>query len=66
VAYDFRAERHRIGGGSLRIYNMEMQKAVFKALGISDEEANENSASCWMLSSTARLLTAALLLVWIV
>jgi aspartyl-tRNA synthetase len=41
VAYDFVLNGTEIGGGSLRIYNMEMQKAVFKALGISDEEANE-------------------------
>jgi aspartyl-tRNA synthetase len=30
-----------LGGGSLRIYNLAMQKAVFEALGISEEEANE-------------------------
>ena len=41
VAYDFVLNGTEIGGGSLRIYNMDMQKAVFKALGISDEEANE-------------------------
>jgi aspartyl-tRNA synthetase len=30
-----------IGGGSLRINTLEMQTAVFEALGISEEEANE-------------------------
>jgi aspartyl-tRNA synthetase len=30
-----------LGGGSLRIYNPEMQKAVFEALGIGEEEAQE-------------------------
>jgi aspartyl-tRNA synthetase len=30
-----------IGGGSLRIFNLEMQKAIFEALGISEEEAEE-------------------------
>lgn len=41
VAYDMVLNGTELGGGSLRIYNMEMQKAVFEALGISDEEANE-------------------------
>jgi aspartyl-tRNA synthetase len=41
VAYDLVLNGTEIGGGSLRIYNMEMQKAVFSALGISDEEAAE-------------------------
>ncbi len=30
-----------LGGGSVRIHDQEMQKAVFKVLGISDEEAEE-------------------------
>ena len=30
-----------IGGGSVRIHRPEMQAAVFKILGISDEEARE-------------------------
>jgi aspartyl-tRNA synthetase len=34
-----------IGGGSLRIYTLEMQKAIFEALGIGEEEAKKNSAS---------------------
>ena len=41
VAYDMVLNGTELGGGSLRIYNMEMQKAVFEALGISEEEANE-------------------------
>jgi aspartyl-tRNA synthetase len=41
VAYDMVLNGTELGGGSLRIYNLDMQKAVFKALGISDEEANE-------------------------
>ncbi len=28
-----------IGGGSLRIYNRELQSRVFKAIGLSEEEA---------------------------
>lgn len=39
VAYDMVLNGTEIGGGSLRIYTLEMQKAVFEALGISEEEA---------------------------
>ena len=30
-----------LGGGSVRIHNQDMQAAVFRILGISDEEAQE-------------------------
>jgi len=36
-----RGPRQEVAGGSLRIYNLEMQKAVFEALGIGEEEAQE-------------------------
>ncbi len=39
VAYDMVLNGTELGGGSLRIFTLEMQKAVFEALGISDEEA---------------------------
>lgn len=41
VAYDMVLNGTEIGGGSLRINTVEMQHAVFDALGISEEEANE-------------------------
>ena len=41
VAYDMVLNGTEIGGGSLRINTVEMQRAVFDALGISAEEANE-------------------------
>lgn len=41
VAYDMVLNGTEVGGGSLRIYTLEMQKAVFEALGISEEEAEE-------------------------
>ena len=41
VAYDMVLNGTELGGGSLRIYNLDMQKAVFEALGIGEEEANE-------------------------
>ncbi len=38
-AYDMVINGYEVGGGSVRIYNDEMQKAVFTVLGISPEEA---------------------------
>jgi aspartyl-tRNA synthetase len=40
-AYDLVLNGTELGGGSIRIANASMQHAVFKALGISDEEAAE-------------------------
>jgi len=41
LAYDMVLNGTELGGGSIRIHNPNMQKSVFKVLGISDEEANE-------------------------
>lgn len=41
IAYDMVLNGTEIGGGSLRINTLEMQKAVFEALGIGEEEAEE-------------------------
>lgn len=41
IAYDMVLNGTEVGGGSVRIHDMEMQKSVFKLLGISDEEAQE-------------------------
>ena len=40
-AYDMVLNGTELGGGSLRIYKQDLQKAVFKALAIGDEEAQE-------------------------
>ncbi len=40
-AYDMVLNGTELGGGSVRIHSTEMQKAVFEALDISDEEAED-------------------------
>ncbi len=43
-AYDVVLNGHELGGGSIRIHEAELQSSMFKALGISDEEANTEFA----------------------
>ncbi len=40
-AYDMVLNGCELGGGSVRIYDQKMQAAIFRILGISDEEAEE-------------------------
>ncbi|OZU89859.1 aspartate--tRNA ligase [Virgibacillus indicus] len=40
-AYDLVLNGYELGGGSLRIYKKELQDQMFKVLGFSEEEANE-------------------------
>ncbi|MEE2732792.1 MAG: aspartate--tRNA ligase [Pseudomonadota bacterium] len=40
-AYDMVLNGTELGGGSIRIHSPEMQRTVFRALNISDDEANE-------------------------
>ncbi|MGB7249587.1 MAG: aspartate--tRNA ligase, partial [Phormidesmis sp.] len=41
VAYDIVYNGYEIGGGSLRIYQPEVQAEVFKTIGLSEAEAND-------------------------
>lgn len=41
IAYDMVLNGCELGGGSIRIHESEMQRTVFRCLGISDEEAEE-------------------------
>lgn len=40
-AYDMVLNGTEIGGGSIRIYNRDLQERVFRAIGMTTEEANE-------------------------
>src|SRR5690606_41275176 len=40
-AYDLVLNGYELGGGSLRIFDREIQEKMFKVLGFSEEEAKE-------------------------
>jgi len=40
-AYDLVLNGYELGGGSVRIHDSELQAEVFKALGLSEEEAQQ-------------------------
>ncbi len=41
IAYDIVYNGTELGGGSVRIHSSEVQRKIFKALGLTDEEAQE-------------------------
>jgi aspartyl-tRNA synthetase len=40
-AYDIVINGYEVGGGSIRIHDRDLQKEIFKTIGLTDEEANE-------------------------
>ncbi len=55
-AYDLVINGVEIGGGSVRIHDATVQKLMFKVLGFSDEEANEQFgflSECFQVRSSA-------------
>ena len=40
-AYDLVLNGYELGSGSLRVYNQDLQRRIFKAIGLSDEEAKD-------------------------
>jgi aspartyl-tRNA synthetase len=40
-AYDMVLNGIELGGGSIRIHRQDVQKAIFEAIGLTDEEAKE-------------------------
>jgi len=41
IAYDLVLNGNELGGGSIRIHNPELQKRVFKAIGLSQKEIED-------------------------
>jgi len=42
-AYDIVINGEKIGGGSIRINNIDIQRRIFQALGLAEDEIKENS-----------------------
>ena len=59
LAYDVVLNGTELGSGSIRIHRQDIQSKIFRALGMTDEEAKPALDSSSKPSSTARRRTAA-------
>ncbi len=57
-AYDLVWNGWELGSGSIRIHDQEIQKRVFRAIGLEDDEPERSSASSWRRCGWARRRTA--------
>jgi aspartyl-tRNA synthetase len=56
--YDLVCDGVELGGGSIRIHTPEIQREVFKVIGLSEQEATRASASCSTRCATGRRRSA--------